>query len=195
MRHDTVSDDRHPGPRPVAGLRAGGCGVYSASSGRVDESLKRVAVEYLENQTSEPNIDVDLTDAIIRALQKDNTLKVVDEAAADSIISGRVVRYRCARWRARQDLTVNEYQVQIAVALTLTRRATGEKIFKNRRFTGSGNYVLDDPTAPPRDAPGTRPPRRSCGHPGPGRGGLVDGLPQEQGRRRCRGSRNWSTRT
>jgi len=29
--------------------------------------------------------------------------------------------------------------------LTLTRRATGETIFAKRRFTGTGNYVLDDP--------------------------------------------------
>ena len=46
-----------------------GCGVYSASSGRVQEERKRVAVSYLENRTAEPNIEVQLTDAIIQALQ------------------------------------------------------------------------------------------------------------------------------
>ena len=70
-----------------------GCGVYSASSGRVDESFKRVAVQYLENMTSEPNIGVDLADAIILAVQLDNTLKVVDEGDADTILAGKVMRY------------------------------------------------------------------------------------------------------
>ena len=121
-----------------------GCGVYSASSGRVDENLKRVAVQYLENLTAEPNLGVDLSDDIIYALQVDNTLKVVDEADADSIISGRVVRYTLREVATTQELTVNEYQVQIAVVLTLTVRATGEKIFDKRRFTGIGNYVLND---------------------------------------------------
>ncbi len=121
-----------------------GCGVYSASSGRVDERFKRVAVEYLENLTSEPNIGVDLSDGIVREFQEDNTLKVVDERDADTLLTGRVMRYGSREVAARQDLTVTEYQVQIAVELTLTVRATGEKIFKRKRFTGTGNYVLND---------------------------------------------------
>ena len=122
-----------------------GCGPYSASSGRVDENLKKVAVQYLENLTPEPNLGVELSDVIIFALQTDNTLKVVDEAGADSIISGRVARYARREVSTTQNLTVDEYQVQIAVVLTFTVRATGEKIFENRRFTGTGNYVLNDP--------------------------------------------------
>lgn len=122
-----------------------GCGVYSASSGRVDENLKKVAVQYLENLTPEPNLGVELSDVIIFALQVDNTLKVVDEASSDSIISGKVVRYTRRQVSTTQELTVDEYQVQIAVVLTFTVRATGEKIFDNRRFTGTGNYVLNDP--------------------------------------------------
>jgi hypothetical protein len=125
-------------------LSLSGCGVYSASSGRVDENLKKVAVQYLENLTPEPNLGVELSDVIIFALQVDNTLKVVDEASADSIISGKVVRYTRREVATTSELTVNEYQVQIAVVLTFTVRATGEKIFDNRRFTGTGNYVLDD---------------------------------------------------
>ena len=125
-------------------LPLSGCSVYSASSGRVDENLKKVAVQYLENLTPEPNLGVELSDVIIFALQVDNTLKVVDEASADSIISGKVVRYTLRQLATTSELTVDEYQVQIAVVLTFTIRATGEKIFDNRRFTGIGNYVLND---------------------------------------------------
>lgn len=128
----------------IVGLSVAGCGVYSASSGRVDENLKKVAVQFLENLTPEPNLGVELSEVIIFALQSDNTLKVVDEASADSIISGRVVRYNLREMATTQELTVNEYQVQIAVVLTFTVRSTGEKIFESRRFTGTGNYVLND---------------------------------------------------
>jgi len=121
-----------------------GCGVYSAASGRVDESIKRVTVQYLENMTPEPNLGVDLSDAITRAIQLDNTLKIVDEGEADTIVSGKVMRYSLKEVAARQDLTVTEYQVQIAVVLTAMVRATGETLFKNKRFTGTGNYVLND---------------------------------------------------
>ncbi len=120
-----------------------GCGVYSASSGRVDASLKRIAVEYFDNQTAEPNLGVELADAVILALQTDNTRKVVDEGSADTVLTGRVSRYARTEQFARQDLTVDEYQVQISVVLTLTRRGTGEAIFTDRRFNGTGNYLLD----------------------------------------------------
>jgi len=132
-------------------LALGGCGVYSAKPGRVDESIKRVAVRYLENMTSEPNIGVDLADAITLAIQTDNTLKIVDEGSSDTILSGKVVRYHLKEVFARENLTVNEYQVQIAVILDFIQRDTGEKIFSQKRFTGTGNYLLDDPAGSSED--------------------------------------------
>jgi len=123
----------------------GGCGVYSASSGRVDESLKRVAVPFLENKSAEPNIEIQLTEAIIEAIQDDNTLKVVDERDADSILSGSVLRYFLKEAFTTQDLQVDEYQVQILVELSFIQVKTGEKIIENKRITGIGNYILNDP--------------------------------------------------
>jgi len=127
-------------------LAAAGCGVYSANPGRVDESIKRVSVQYLENMTAEPNIEVALTDAIIYAIQIDNTLKVVDEVDADTIISGKVMLYNLKEVMATENLTVDEYQVQISVILDMAYRATGEKIFEKKRFNGTGNYNLDPET-------------------------------------------------
>lgn len=126
-------------------LAAVGCGVYSASPGRVDEGIKNVAVQYLENMTSEPNIEVALSDAIIYAIRVDNRLKVVDEGDADTIISGKVVLYKLQEVMARgENLTVDEYQVQISVMLDMAFRATGEKIFEKKRFNGTGNYNLEE---------------------------------------------------
>ena len=128
-----------------AGTLVSGCGVYSASSGRVDENIQRVYVDYLENMTPEPSLGVEIAEGIITALQVDNTLKVVDEGSADSILSGKVLRYHLKEVAARgEDLTVNEYQVQISVQLDFMVRATGETLFNKKRFNGTGNYVLED---------------------------------------------------
>lgn len=124
---------------------AGGCGVYSTTSGRLDPTLRRVAVPFLENQSSEPNIEVELTDAFVRAIQDDNTLKVSDEEHADTILSGKVLRYKLKEAFARADLQVDEYQVQIMVELSLVRRANNEPLFAKRRLTGTGNFILNDP--------------------------------------------------
>lgn len=139
----------------LAGLTTallGACSAYTTSRGRVDDNIQRVYVEYLDDLTSEPNIGVDLTDAIIEAIQDDNTLKVVSEADADAIISGRVTRYHLKQMAARQDLTVNEYQIQIAVVMSFHVRATGETLFDEKRFLGTGIYVLDDPTGQTTEA-------------------------------------------
>jgi len=107
--------------------------------------MKRVAVPFLENKTAEANLEIALTEAIISAIQNDNTLKVVDEKDADSVLSGTVLMYRLKEAFANSDLQVNEYQVQIMVELDFTVVETGEKIFEKRRITGNGNYILNDP--------------------------------------------------
>jgi hypothetical protein len=128
----------------LVALASAGCGVYSTSSGRVDETRSRVAVPYLDNVTAQPGLGVEFTDLIVQAIQEDNTLKVVGEEAASGIIQGRVTRYNRRQVSTTSSLRVDEYQVQIAVELTFVLRETGETLFERRVFTGVGNYFLDD---------------------------------------------------
>ena len=123
---------------------ATGCGVYSTSSGHIDDSIRRVSVPYLENLTTEPSIEVDLTEDIIAALQDDNTLKVVEAADADTEITGRVVRYNLREAFTTSDLQVDEYQVQIMVELSMRVIETGEMLFEKKRITGTANFVVDE---------------------------------------------------
>jgi len=122
-----------------------GCGVYSASSGRVDDTIKRVSIPYLVNETAEPGIGIELTDAIIEAIQTDNTLKIVDDAISSSEITGRVVRYKLKEAFTTTDLKVDEYQVQILVELSMRVKGTETYMFENKKIAGTGNYILDDP--------------------------------------------------
>jgi len=126
---------------------AAGCGVYSTSSGRVDDSLRWVNVPYLENATAEPNIEIELTDAIISALQDDNTLRVVGPEAARVELAGRVVGYKLREAFTSStggNMQVDEYQVQISVELTMRRLDGGENVFTRKRINGSGNFILGD---------------------------------------------------
>jgi hypothetical protein len=125
-------------------LAMAGC-AYSTSSGRVDESIKRVAVEYLDNVTAEADLGIEVSQGIIDALQEDNTLKVVERDVADSVIEGTVSGYRLRRMAVSSELQVEEYQVQMVVQLTFRVKSTGEALIDGRRFTGTGNYFLNDP--------------------------------------------------
>jgi lipopolysaccharide assembly LptE-like protein len=86
-----------------------------------------------------------LTDAITAALQEDNTLKVVNEDDASSLLSGKVLRYNLRPAFTTSELQVDEYQVQILVELSFVVNETGEKLIDKKRVTGTGNYILDDP--------------------------------------------------
>ena len=126
-------------------LTIAGCGVYSASSGRVDDSIRKVYVPYLENMSTEPGIEIELTDAITQALQEDNTLKVVNEADAATRLDGKVLSYRLQEAFTTSQLQVDEYQVQIMVELSFTILETGERLIDRKRVRGTGNYIVDDP--------------------------------------------------
>ncbi len=121
-----------------------GCGVYSATSGRIDDAIRQVAVPYLENETAEPNIEVELTENIISALQDDNTLRVVALPEAATELTGKVVRYNLREAFTTSDLQVDEYQVQIMVELTMRVLETGEALFEKKRITGTGNFAVDE---------------------------------------------------
>lgn len=124
-------------------VTASGCGVYSTRSGRVREDIRQVAVPYLENLSSESGIEIELTEAIIEAIEEEGSLRVVGEESADSILSGAVIRYAIREAYINPNQVVNEFQVQIAVELDLQVRATGEYLFQDRRITGAGNYLIE----------------------------------------------------
>jgi hypothetical protein len=126
-------------------LAGSGCGVYSASSGRVDQAIRRVSVEYFDNRTSEADLGIELSELVVSALQADNTLRVVDYPSADSVIEGVVTRYFLRQASISPDQQVDEYQVQITAELTFRVKATGDAFFENQRFNGTGNFFLDDP--------------------------------------------------
>ena len=73
-------------------LAAASCS-YSPSPAQFPTHLKTLAVPILKNETTEPNIEQEVTQAIVDRFVQDNKLRVVDEAQADLIISGSVVRY------------------------------------------------------------------------------------------------------
>jgi hypothetical protein len=84
-------------------------------------------VPYLENATAEPSIEIELTEAIIAALQDDNTLRVWTRGRPHR--AGRTrgrLRPRGVHLDTGGNMQVDEYQVQISVELTMRRMDGGE---------------------------------------------------------------------
>lgn len=126
----------------AAMLAVGGCGYYSTSS-RTAKDIKSVAVPFFENETSEPNLEVTITEQIIDNLLLDNTLKVKDEAYADAVLTGTVIEFFNRPFSFDTELNAQEYHIVIKVRATLFDRRKNAEIWSDKLISGDGNYFVD----------------------------------------------------
>ena len=124
----------------AAGL-ASGCGYGTTS--RTAKDIKSIYVPFFENKTAEPNLEISVTERIITNLVTDNTLKVVNENAADAVLEGEIVDFKNQPFSFNQDLNAEEYHVVIKVVVSLFNRRTNEPIWEKRSFVGDGSYFVE----------------------------------------------------
>ncbi|MDM7924618.1 MAG: LptE family protein [bacterium] len=119
-----------------------GCGAYSFSGASLPPHLKTVAIPLFENRTPEFGIDQTLTDAMIEAVTRDNTLKIADPGSADCIL-------RCTLNRVEDRAgQYNENEEASTFRITLSVQAVFEDLRKRvviwqGPFTAFGNYSED----------------------------------------------------
>ncbi len=134
-------------PRLATGLLllAGLCGcAYGFRAGQVRQGLETIAVPYFENRTSEPNLDVEFTEAIIDALITDRTVRVTEEDAADAVLLGTIRRYRVNEAFFGADRQADEFELEIEVEVSLVSRSGGDVIVEPKQLRGKGNFYVDD---------------------------------------------------
>ncbi len=120
-----------------------GCG-YGLTPGRVKPGLQSVAVPYFENETTEPELEVSLTDAIIAGIVADRTLRLTDEQQADALILGKITYFKIQEVFFAENRQAQEYEVRVACEVSLVDRATGDIIVKPTTIRGKGDYFTDE---------------------------------------------------
>ena len=121
---------------------ASGCGTYSTKS-RTAKDIKSIAVPFFENQTSEPNLEIIVTERVINNLVADNTLSVKDEADADAVLEGKIVSYQNMPFSFNRDLNAEEYRLIISVEATLYSQRLDQPIWEKQMIKGDGAYFVD----------------------------------------------------
>lgn len=121
------------------------CGYYTFSGSTLPSHLRTIAIPMFDNKTTEFGVPEDLTDALINEFTKDNTLKVVDRRAADSIIEGTIINIREQAGAYNQQEQVQEIRIYVRV------RAKFEDLKKNmviweEDISQWGTYSPDSPT-------------------------------------------------
>ncbi len=121
------------------------CGRYS-TSGRTAGDIKRIAIPYLENQTAEPEIEIEITQRIIDGLVKDNTLKVTSEEDADALLEGSVTEYSNVPFTFSNELQADQYRLLVGLRVSLLDRKKNTYIWQDKNITKHANYYLETST-------------------------------------------------
>ena len=157
--------ERVPGDRPRRPSASGLSGLvtavlfltgtacsYSPSPALFPTHLKTLAVPVLRNATTEPNIEQEVTEAIVNRFVQDNKLRVVAEDQADLVLSGSVVKYVNAVFGFNAREQAQEYQVVVTVSLTARDRVKNRELWRDDNLVRTTNYfVVATPGQTPQD--------------------------------------------
>ena len=126
-------------------LLCAACGYYG-TSGRTAGDIKRIAIPYLENDTAEPEIEIEITQRIIDGLVKDNTLKVTSEEDADAVLEGRIIEYSNVPFTFSNELQAEQYRLLVGLRVSLLNKKENTYIWQDKNIKKYANYYLETTT-------------------------------------------------
>jgi len=135
-----------------AALCLSGC-LYGFAGGGLP-NVKTVAILPFENDTPEPALTQEVSDAVRDALEHRLGLRVATEATADAIVRGRVVRYDpdvpLAIQPGQGRVTVTKRKVQLTVDVEIVNQCENTTVWKRQGLSVEGEYD------PPQEAQGRK---------------------------------------
>ena len=122
-----------------------GCWYYSTSGSLLPPHIKTVAVPLFGNETAwEYGIKETLTDEVIEAFTRDNTLKIESQRNADSVIRGTITSIKEIPFTYDKEEQVQEFKVQILVNIKFEDLKERKIIWEDEAMEGWGTYSPQD---------------------------------------------------
>jgi hypothetical protein len=120
------------------------CGPYRLGT-TLPDHLRTVYVPTFENETYEPGIEMDITDAVITRFRQDGNLRPVGEEEADTVVTGKIIAWdrRVLGYTGRDESDVEEYRLYVNAVITFRDRATGEDLFRGQEVQGYTDFYLE----------------------------------------------------
>ena len=126
----------------IAALCVAGC-LYGFAGGGLP-NVKTVAILPFENETPEPALTQEVSDAVRQALESRLGLRMAAEATADAVVRGRVVRYDpdvpLAILPGQGQSTVTKRKVQLTVDVEILNQRDGTTVWKQQGLLVDGDY-------------------------------------------------------
>ncbi|MFZ2640532.1 MAG: LptE family protein [Verrucomicrobiia bacterium] len=117
-------------------------------------NVHSIAVPNFHNKTFEPRISVQVTDAVIKRIQTDGSIRVVSEEAADATLTGEITTWsrEPLLFRADNTLVAKQYQLMIQARVVLTDNRTGKRLLEGEYIGKTQYFFGDDMTQAERQA-------------------------------------------
>lgn len=118
---------------------------YSFSSSH-DAGVRTVHVPMFKNPTFQRGLEVELTDAVIKEIQRSTPWKVTDAAVAETSLSGTITDASMSQLSVNRDSGLaQELAVKITVDFEWVDSRSGRSITSRRSFTASETFVPTQP--------------------------------------------------
>jgi hypothetical protein len=126
-------------------LLAFGCAGYHVGP-VTKRNFKSIAVPMFRNTTLHPQIEAQISNAIIQRLQQDGSLRIESEPRADVVLKGSITRYNRQALRSlHTDTRVpREYEITITVRFEATDRRTGETVLRLTEVEGKSDVFIGE---------------------------------------------------
>ena len=126
-------------------LFAFGCAGYRVGP-VAKRNFKSIAVPMFSNETLRPQLEAQISNAVIKRLQQDGSLRIEPKPRADVVLNGTVFRYvRNALRTLHSDTGVpREYEIVITVRVEARDRRTGEIVLKPTEVEGKSDVFIGE---------------------------------------------------
>ncbi len=136
----------------VVAMALSGCGYTRHTV--LPRNMKTIYIETVKNKLDpetlygyQPGLEMDITNAVIRRLQQDGTLKIVEQDKADVILNTNLIAMDQEGLRFTSLEGVEQYRLFIVVTLKLVDAKTGDIIWEEPNFSGSTEYYVTTVTS------------------------------------------------
>jgi hypothetical protein len=120
--------------------------LYGFAGGGLPRQIRTVAILPFDNQTAEPTLTQEVTEAVREAMEGRLGLRPAAEATADAVVRGTIVRYQPdipLSFQAGQqpgDVAVTRRRVQLTVNVAIVDQREGRTLWERSGLTVDGEY-------------------------------------------------------
>jgi len=130
---------------PMAAVLLSGCTQMGYNLGSMlPPEVKTVHVPTVLNNTEEPTVEIEVTRAVIEALQLDGSLKIASRRDADSVLTIVLTDYRIVPVAFRRtgvsSTTTQEYRIFLTASMVLIRTSDGSVVAESPRVRGDAIF-------------------------------------------------------